>query len=83
MDFKLTEQQIMMRDVVKRFVREEIVPVRAELDHKPDPKDGFSWDLLRKADKIGLRTLALPQAELLDKWEGGHRGPLNRQCALG
>ena len=60
-DFKLTEQQIMIRDVVRRFVQEEVIPVRAELDREPDPKKGFSWDLLRKADAIGLRTLALPE----------------------
>lgn len=77
MDFKLTEQQIMMRDVVRRFVREEIVPIRAELDQKPDPKDGFSWDLLRKADKIGLRTLALPEED------GGIGADIITRCVVG
>ena len=76
-DFKLTEQQIMIRDVVKRFVQEEVVPVRAELDREPDPKKGFSWDLLRKADEIGLRTLALPEEH------GGIGADIITRCVVG
>ncbi len=77
MDFKLTEQQVTWRDRVKRFVREEIVPVRAELDQQPDPQDGFSWDLLRKADEIGLRTLALGEQD------GGINADIITRCVVG
>ncbi len=76
-DFTLTDEQIMLRDVVRRFVREEIVPVRAQLDREPDPRDGFSWDLLRKADKIGLRTLALPVED------GGIGADIITRCVVG
>ncbi|MEE9277679.1 MAG: acyl-CoA dehydrogenase family protein [Dehalococcoidia bacterium] len=76
-DFKLTEEQLMLRDVVRRFVREEIVPVRAELDLEPDPKDGFSWELLRKADAIGLRTLCLSEED------GGIDADIITRCVIG
>ncbi len=76
-DFKLSEEQTMLRDVVRRFVREAIVPVRAQLDAEPDPHDGFSWDLLRKADAIGLRTLAL-SAE-----DGGIEADIITRCVVG
>ena len=51
-DFKLTEQQVTLRDLARNFVRKEIIPVRAELDREPDPHKGFSWDLIRKADEV-------------------------------
>ncbi|MDA0999067.1 MAG: acyl-CoA/acyl-ACP dehydrogenase [bacterium] len=76
-DFKLTEQQIMLRDLAKKFVQEEIVPVRAELDQKPDPREGFSWDLLRAADKVGLRTIALSEED------GGIEADIITRCVVG
>ncbi|MBI3127097.1 MAG: acyl-CoA/acyl-ACP dehydrogenase [Candidatus Tectomicrobia bacterium] len=75
--FRLTEQQIMLRDTVRKFVKEEIVPVRAELDREPDPKKGFSWELLRKADKLGLRTLALGEED------GGVEADIITRCVMG
>ncbi len=76
-DFKLTEKQLMLRDVVRKFVREEVIPVRAELDREPDPKKGFSWDLLRKADAIGLRTLSLSEED------GGIEADIITRCVVG
>ncbi len=75
--FKLTEQQVMLRDVARSFVRDEIVPVRAALDKEPDPKKGFSWELLRKADKVGLRTLALGEED------GGIEADIITRCVVG
>ncbi|MEE9197813.1 MAG: acyl-CoA dehydrogenase family protein, partial [bacterium] len=76
-DFKLTEQQLMLRNTVRKFVKEEVVPVRAELDREPDPKKGFSWDLLRKADALGLRTLALSEEH------GGIEADIITRCVVG
>jgi len=76
-DFKLTEQQVMLRDLAQRFVREEVNPVRAELDREPDPHKGFSWDLLRKADKVGLRTLSLKEED------GGIEADIITRCVVG
>ncbi len=76
-DFKLTEQQIMLRDLARKFVQEEIVPVRADLDREPDPKKGFSWELLRKADQVGLRTLSLKEED------GGIEADIITRCVVG
>ncbi len=76
-DFSLTEQQMMLRNTVRKFVREEVIPVRDHLDREPDPKKGFSWDLLRKADALGLRTLSLSEAD------GGIGADIVTRCVVG
>ena len=76
-DFRLTEQQMMLRDTVRKFVREEVIPVRAHRDREPDPKKGFSWDLLRKADALGLRTLSLSEED------GGIKADIVTRCVVG
>lgn len=43
----------------RRFVREVVMPVAAELDRRPDPAECFSWEIVEKADAMGLRTLTL------------------------
>jgi alkylation response protein AidB-like acyl-CoA dehydrogenase len=60
MDLRLTEEQLMIRQTVRDFAQSEVKPVSRELDAKVDPRDCFSWDLVKKAGKLGLRTLALP-----------------------
>ncbi|MEK6709407.1 MAG: acyl-CoA dehydrogenase family protein, partial [Nitrospinota bacterium] len=76
-DFRLTDQQLMLRDMARKFVKEEVVPVRAQLDREPDPKKGFSWELLRKADKLGLRTLTLGPED------GGISADIITRCVVG
>jgi alkylation response protein AidB-like acyl-CoA dehydrogenase len=61
MDFKLTEEQNIMKKEVKRFVDNELKPLAVELDKKQDPKECFSWELLKKASALGLRTMGLPE----------------------
>ena len=62
MDFKLTEEQTIMKKEVKKFVDNELKPLAVELDRKQDPKECFSWELVKKASSLGLRTMALPEA---------------------
>ena len=61
MDFRLTEEQEMIRDMVRDFAQNEVKPVAMEYDHKQDPKDCVPWDLLKKASELGLRTAAIPE----------------------
>jgi alkylation response protein AidB-like acyl-CoA dehydrogenase len=61
MDFKLTEEQNIMKKEVKRFVDNELKPLAVELDKKQDPKECFSWELLKKTNALGLRTMGLPE----------------------
>jgi alkylation response protein AidB-like acyl-CoA dehydrogenase len=60
MDFRETEEQIMLRKMVRKFAQEEVKPVGIEYDKKTDPKDCYPWELLKKASKLGLRTMAIP-----------------------
>ncbi len=60
MDFRLTEDQIMLRRMVREFAQNELKPKSLELDAKPEPADCFSWELVDKASELGLRLAALP-----------------------
>jgi len=59
---QFTEEQIALRDLARDFFEREVRPVMAEIDARPDPKDCYPKDLVRKASEIGLRTLNLPEA---------------------
>ncbi len=60
MDFKETEEQAMFRQTARKFAQNEIKPISIEFDKRVDPKECFPWDLLRKASKLGLRTMSIP-----------------------
>jgi len=66
MDFRLSEEQLMMQEMVRTFAQKEIKPVAAEYDRRVDPKDCFPWELWKKAHALGLLTLPLSP-----KWGGG------------
>ncbi len=59
--FIQTEEQRAILDSVRRFVEQEVTPRAAELDAKPDPADGFSWEIVEAADALGLRTMTLSE----------------------
>jgi alkylation response protein AidB-like acyl-CoA dehydrogenase len=61
MDFRLTEEQLMVRNMVREFAQNEVKPVSLKLDAKVDPKECIPWDLIKKASKLGLRTLSIPE----------------------
>ena len=63
-DQDLTEDQIMMRDVCRRFVDDTIIPFisknwKTEWDLTPESR--LPNSILEDADKIGIRTLAVPE----------------------
>ena len=57
--FIQTEEQRAILETVKKFVDDSILPRSAELDAKNKPEDGFSWEIIEEADKLGLRTMTL------------------------
>jgi alkylation response protein AidB-like acyl-CoA dehydrogenase len=61
MSIQFTEEQLAWRDRARDFFEREVRPVAAEIDARPDPKDCYPAELVRKLSKIGLRTLALPK----------------------
>ncbi len=60
MDFRETEEQTMLRQMVRKFAQNEVKPLSREFDRKVDPKECFPWELLKKASKLGLRTISIP-----------------------
>lgn len=63
--FIQNEQQQAILDTVKRFVEAEVTPRVAALDAETDPQKSFSWDIVEKANAVGIRTMTLE-----DKWGG-------------
>src|SRR5512143_1539362 len=61
MSAPFTEEQIALRDLARDFFEKEVRPVMAGIDARPDPKDCYPAELVRKASEIGLRTLVLPE----------------------
>lgn len=60
MDNLLNEEQLMIQSTARDFAQKEVKPRVRELDAKTDPKDCFSWDLVKQASRLGFRTLNLP-----------------------
>ena len=58
MDFSLTEEQIMMRDTIRKFVETEIP---RDVAQEIDEKDGFPHELLQKLCELGFMGLNVPE----------------------
>ena len=58
MDFELTEEQQMVKDMARRFAETEIAPVAAELDAKHEHPD----QILRKLAELKMLGIAVPEA---------------------
>ena len=61
MDMAFTEEQRMIVDMVRRFVREEIIPLEDNLDPDADelPSEKLS-ELVEKTKEMGLHGLDTP-----------------------
>ncbi|HLN53578.1 MAG TPA: acyl-CoA dehydrogenase family protein [Lentimicrobium sp.] len=57
MDFRLSEEHLMIRQTVRDFAEREIKPLAAALDEKAE----FSPDLTKKMGELGLFGIYLPQ----------------------
>jgi len=56
MDFRLTEEQQMIRDAARDFAQAEIVPIAAEYDASGE----FPADTIRKMGELGLMGIEVP-----------------------
>ena len=61
MEFELSEEQIMLYRTTREFAEKEIRPVALELDKKTNPLDRVDWELIKKASRLGFRTLNFPE----------------------
>jgi len=57
MDYFLTEEQIMIRDLARQIAKEKILPVRAELDEKGE----FPRDIMRTLAQSDFMGLFIPE----------------------
>jgi alkylation response protein AidB-like acyl-CoA dehydrogenase len=57
MDFELTDDQRMIRDMVRDFAQKEIAPIAAEMDKTEE----FPWPVVRKMGELGLLGLPIPE----------------------
>jgi butyryl-CoA dehydrogenase len=57
MDFTLTDEQRMIREMCRQFAEDEIKPRAEELDHSGQ----FPYDLVRKMGALGLLGLPFPE----------------------
>ena len=58
-DFTLSEEQRALRTLVREFVEREVKPRVASLDAEPDPVKGVPWEIIKAANQVGLRNLAM------------------------
>ena len=60
LDFSLTDEQLELQSVARRFAYTELWPAAQALDKAARPADAFPAELLARASALGLRTLKLP-----------------------
>ena len=63
-DLDLTEEQIIMRDVCRKFVDQSVIPFIKEnwrQEWTMDPDGRLPLKILAETDKIGIRTLGIPE----------------------
>src|SRR4030065_665569 len=57
MDYFLTEDQIMIRDLAREIAEDKIIPVRAELDEKEE----FPWDIMNTLAQSDFMGIYIPE----------------------
>ncbi|MCC6346769.1 MAG: acyl-CoA dehydrogenase family protein [Nitrospirales bacterium] len=57
MDYFLTEEQQMIRDLARQIAEEKVVPVRAELDEK----DEYPWEVIKVLAQSDMMGLFIPE----------------------
>ena len=61
MNFKLTDEQLQLEDIVKRFAKNEIRPIAEEFDRIADPREAFPTELIKKGSELGFQSLLVPE----------------------
>lgn len=60
MEFNLTEEQLRLQELARKFAADEIRPLARERDRETDPTKTFMPEIVRRASELGLRTLKIP-----------------------
>lgn len=72
MDYFLTEDQKMLKDLARRIAEERVMPVRAELDEKEE----FPWEIMHTCSEAGLFGVFIPEEY------GGFGGGVFENCLV-
>ncbi|MCJ7663137.1 MAG: acyl-CoA dehydrogenase family protein [Desulfobacterales bacterium] len=72
MDYFLTEEQKMLKELARKIAEEKVIPVRAELDEKEE----FPWDMMHICADAGLFGVSLPEEY------GGFGGGVFENCVV-
>jgi butyryl-CoA dehydrogenase len=70
LDYFLTPEQVMIRDLSRKIAVEKVTPVRAELDEKGE----FPWEIMRLCGEAGLFGVSVPEEY------GGFGGGVLENC---
>jgi alkylation response protein AidB-like acyl-CoA dehydrogenase len=73
MDFELTEEQRMIRDLAREFAQREIAPIAARIDETGE----FPYETVRKMGELGLMGLEVPP-----EWGGAGADTISYVLAL-
>ncbi|MBI4838773.1 MAG: acyl-CoA dehydrogenase family protein [Nitrospirae bacterium] len=73
MDYFLTEEQAMIRDLARQIADEKITPVRAELDEKEE----FPWEIIKVIAQSDLLRIFIPE-----EYEGLGKGGFELALAV-
>jgi len=57
LDYFLTPEQKMIRDLARKIAEEKMLPVRAELDEKEE----FPWEIVKISAEAGLMGVSIPE----------------------
>ncbi|MFA5316055.1 MAG: acyl-CoA dehydrogenase family protein [Dehalococcoidales bacterium] len=57
MEYFLTEQQVMIKDLARRIAEEKVLPVRAELDEREE----FPWEIMKDIAAADLLRVFIPE----------------------
>ncbi|MDA1000818.1 MAG: acyl-CoA dehydrogenase family protein [bacterium] len=58
---RISDENRALQQMAREFAEKEIRPIAAERDKITNPKETFSWELVKKGSALGLRTLAVPE----------------------
>ncbi|RLA82385.1 MAG: acyl-CoA dehydrogenase, partial [Deltaproteobacteria bacterium] len=72
MDYFLTDEQKMLKELARRIAEEHIIPIRAELDEKEE----FPWEVMRVCGEAGLFGVSIPEEY------GGSGGGVLETCLV-
>jgi butyryl-CoA dehydrogenase len=71
-DYFLTEEQRMLKELARKIAEEKVLPVRAELDEKEE----FPWEIMNICAEAGLFGVSLPEEY------GGFGGGVFENCVV-